>query len=623
VFALDIGIFVTRIGLGTNIFSLGAQRRLAEGSAELSKTFERLSSGLRINRASDDAAGLAIASTLKADARVFTQAIRNVNDGISALSIASGAIDALTSIVIRQKELAEQAAHGTYTFKQRQAAAFEANELVDEFNRIAATTTFNGVNLFDTAQQELRIQAGIGESSGIALDLGSLLARTTGDGTFGAPITLISGDAAVEDVIVDINNDGKLDLITGTNARVFLGNGDGTFRASLDTGVNNYNRKIVDINGDGKLDIAYTNLSTEVAGVQLGNGDGTFRAAMSFPAGSGGGVRALAVGDINGDGELDFVTGSLFDATIRTFFGNGDGTFAVGTSFVSAGPRAFQWLTDFNSDGKLDLFTVGAGETASMLLGNGDGTFKAALSLLVPGSGYVAHPTIGDYNNDGFMDAAIGSGTGVGVFISNGDGTFKAALTSTIGYANSPVSGDVNGDGIVDLITNDMTTGTQHVLIGNGNGTFRESQQRVIAVNVRGGAIGDLNNDGAVDMLFGADTVATYISYGNTTEVVTEAYLDLFTQSSARNALDTLSGTLDRLSRAQGGIGAMQSRLEFAHNLLATTRENYLAAASRIEDADIAQETANLTRQKILQQTTAAILGQANLQPQLVLSLLS
>ena len=103
------------VRLGSNIASLGAQRRLADTSSALSTTFERLSSGQRINRASDDAAGLAISDTLRAKSRIYTQGVRNLNDGISLLNIADSAIENLSSIVVRLEELAAQAANGSYS----------------------------------------------------------------------------------------------------------------------------------------------------------------------------------------------------------------------------------------------------------------------------------------------------------------------------------------------------------------------------------------------------------------------------------------------------------------------------------------------------------------------------
>ena len=109
------------ITIGTNIASLGAQRRLSDQSQKIGSVFERLSTRQRINRASDDAAGLAIADSLRADTRVYTRGIANLNDGLSYLNVYEGGLQSLTDILIRQKELAEQAANGSYSNKQRGA----------------------------------------------------------------------------------------------------------------------------------------------------------------------------------------------------------------------------------------------------------------------------------------------------------------------------------------------------------------------------------------------------------------------------------------------------------------------------------------------------------------------
>lgn len=185
---------MSSITLGINLSSLRAQRLLEKSTDDVSKSSERLSSGLRINRASDDAAGLAIATTLNTDSRIFAQGIRNVNDGVSALNIAEGALRELSNVTMRQKELAEQAANGSYSLTQRRALHAEAKALTDEFNRIVGTTSFNGINLLSTTQN-LSLQAGAGANSSISLTLGSELARTTGDGTFTIGLTLNSTTA--------------------------------------------------------------------------------------------------------------------------------------------------------------------------------------------------------------------------------------------------------------------------------------------------------------------------------------------------------------------------------------------------------------------------------------------
>src|SRR5262249_20238630 len=157
------------------------------------RTFQRLSSGLRINAASDDAAGLAIASSLATDARVYSQGVRNLNDGLSAFSIAEGAVNQLATIVIRIRELAEQASNGTFGISQRTANNAEANALVSEYNRIVSTTSFNGQGLIDGAISSLNIQNGYGQNGSLVLSIGHDLQRIVGDGTFTAPRSFTAG----------------------------------------------------------------------------------------------------------------------------------------------------------------------------------------------------------------------------------------------------------------------------------------------------------------------------------------------------------------------------------------------------------------------------------------------
>ena len=135
------------INIRTNIESLNAQRRLGESSDRLRTAYSRLSSGLRITRAADDAAGLAIAEQLRADSRVATVAIRNANDGISIIGITDGAMDQMTSVLTRMAELASQSANGVYSTEQRSALQLEFSALGSELQRIAETTEFNGLSL--------------------------------------------------------------------------------------------------------------------------------------------------------------------------------------------------------------------------------------------------------------------------------------------------------------------------------------------------------------------------------------------------------------------------------------------------------------------------------------------
>ncbi len=150
--------------VNTNIAALNAQRRLSTTTGSLRQSYERLSSGLRIVRARDDAAGLSIAESLKADGRIAGVAIRNANDGISLISIADGALDQMASVLTRMAELAEQSANGVLGASQRSALQGEFVQLGSEIQRIAETTSFNGLNLL-SGGSSVALQVGFDASA--------------------------------------------------------------------------------------------------------------------------------------------------------------------------------------------------------------------------------------------------------------------------------------------------------------------------------------------------------------------------------------------------------------------------------------------------------------------------
>lgn len=152
------------ITLGSNIASLQAQRRLGNATGALGTTYERLSSGQRINKASDDAAGLAIADALRASQRVASVAIRNANDGISTINIADSALGEIGSVLTRLAELSEQSANGVFSVVQRSALSNEFTALGSEIERIAVTTEFNGVKLL-SGNSAVVLQVGFNSTS--------------------------------------------------------------------------------------------------------------------------------------------------------------------------------------------------------------------------------------------------------------------------------------------------------------------------------------------------------------------------------------------------------------------------------------------------------------------------
>ncbi|RME59582.1 MAG: flagellin FliC [Candidatus Dadabacteria bacterium] len=162
------------LSLSFNIASLRAQTQLKKTNQELSKTFERLSSGLRINRASDDPAGLALADALRADTKIATVAIRNANDGISLTNIADSALEEISNILNRMAELAEQSANGAVTNSQRSALSSEFTALASEIERIAKTTEFNDLKLLSNSS-DVSIQVGLDGTSNSVITINSVL----------------------------------------------------------------------------------------------------------------------------------------------------------------------------------------------------------------------------------------------------------------------------------------------------------------------------------------------------------------------------------------------------------------------------------------------------------------
>jgi len=166
--------------VNTNVASINAQRSLFNTTNMLSKSLEKLSSGLRINRAGDDAAGLAISEGLKSDIRALQQASRNASDGISMIQTAEGGLEEVSGILIRLRELAEQAATETLGSTERGYLDQEFQALVDEVTRIANSTEFNGTALLDGSNTSIDIQVGVGttSTSQVQISLGSGMTAT-------------------------------------------------------------------------------------------------------------------------------------------------------------------------------------------------------------------------------------------------------------------------------------------------------------------------------------------------------------------------------------------------------------------------------------------------------------
>jgi len=609
------------VKLGSNISSLTAQRELAKSSNTLARSFERLASGQRINRASDDSAGLAISSTLKSSSRVFSQAIRNVNDGVSVLNIAEGSLTELSNISIRQLELAEQAANGTYSLQQRRALNQEANALVDEFNRIVGSTEFNRTKLIDKSLSELRIQAGFGANGSIGFAISEKLARTTGDGTFS--LNNVSAWAAAGNNQVALTNlgtnDTKLDALTLSGSGVitsYTGNGDGTFSAGtvVNTGALVSSFTLADMNGDHLNDI----VAAIGAGVKvfMATGLNTFGSGITVTATGGG---ALQTADFNGDGFLDVVTSNIGSPV---YFNNGDGTFTAKVSAFGGVAQDAMVTGDFNNDGRADIFAV-SGTTFRVLSASTGGVFSTTATGSVTTGMFLGK--VGDFNGDGNLDIIATNSTVGSVLLGNGDGTFtEVALNVGTGFNQFEVA-DIDGDGITDIVGAQYSVDVGiKSLIGNGDGTFKAAMTSSTPTNQSSFSIGDLDGDGALDVISSNYTTnAGAVYFGRSRKITTIGKLNINTRAGALLAINEINGTINRISQELGVLGATQSRYSVALNTLGASRENFEAAGSRITDVDTAEESSVVTRTQILQKASSAVLAQANQQPALALKLLT
>jgi flagellin-like hook-associated protein FlgL len=328
------------IKFGANILSQTVQRNLGRATLDLSTTSERLASGQRINKASDDAAGLAIAASLNVNARIFTQGVRNLNDGLSAVNIAEGAMGELGGIIVRIEELATQSISETYSDTQRQALQKEATALTAEWNRIVESTSFNGQNLLTGANTRTVLQGGNGTEGTLAVQIGEAQLAGGLEGYGGRGTTRISTNSAGNQqvggysYVATLSADGRYvafysfatNLVAGdTNGQL-----DGFIKDTL-TGVTT--RVSTDSSG---------NQATGASGVTALSADGRYAAFHSS-------ATNLVAGDTNGLTD-SFIKDTLTGVTTRISTDSAGNQATGGYSFVSA----------LSADGRYAAFTSAA-----------------------------------------------------------------------------------------------------------------------------------------------------------------------------------------------------------------------------------------------------------------------
>lgn len=416
------------VKLGSNIASLMAQRRLAEGTLSLSRTYERLSSGQRINRASDDAAGLAIADSLNADVRVFNQGVRNLNDGLSLLNIADSALNELTGILVRIKELAEQSANGIYGTSQRQALDQEAQALRLEHNRILATSEFNGKEIFAQANNEVRLQDGYGVDGSLSITIGgeeveseSAIERVSLDSS-GLEGNSTSGSASV-------SNSGQYVVFTSFASNLVPGdtnNRDDVFLRNRETGETS-RISVSSVGGEGNHNSHTPSISE----------DARYIAFEST-------ATNLVAGDTNSRSDI-FVHDRMSGQTSR-----------VSVSSIGAEGNNNSLSASISGDGRFVAFTSSAN---NLVAGDTNGTFDIFVHDRETGqTTRVSTDSLGNQSNGASVAAAISYD---GRFV-----TFQSLASNLVG-------GDTNG--VTDVFVHDRQTGeTQRVSIDSfgieGNG---------------------------------------------------------------------------------------------------------------------------------------------------------
>ncbi|MBM9513153.1 flagellin [Desulfobulbus marinus] len=518
------------ISINTNVASLNAQRNLGASQGNLNKSMQRLSSGLRINSAKDDAAGLAISDRMTAQIRGLNQATRNANDGISLAQTAEGAMQESTNILQRMRELSVQSANDTNSASDRKSLQAEVDQLISEMDRIATTTQFNGKTLLDGNFTGANFHVGANANQNISFTIAGARASQVGS---------------------VVNEAGTATQSAGTGgaagATASYANYAGVSDAALAANT-------LTINGSA---VQATTAVNAAAGL---TDSSAYAKAQSINASDIDGVTATA------------------DNT-QSFANEGAGLFASAASGIVDPLDTLTYSLSINGE-SITSNAMTNGETISlsdMVTFINDKTSDTGVTATI--------------KSDGNLQLQAEDGRDIIIdedFAANQDATTGTNLAMSTVFSSFTTAGTATG-------TNDQAF--------RGQVTLQSSE--TITLNANGQAA--LGQATAVLNVDTSDSIAT---------------LDITDVEGANDAILAIDAALSSIDSSRGDLGAIQNRFESTIANLQNVSENLSAARSRILDADIAQETSNMTKQNILQQAGVSILAQANQAPQLALSLL-
>jgi flagellin len=653
-----------------NIAALNTYRQLSSNNVMGQKALEKLSSGLRINRAGDDAAGLAISEKMRAQIRGLDQATRNAQDGISMIQTAEGALNETHSILQRMRELATQAANDTNVNVDRDEIQKEINQLSSEINRIGNTTEFNTQKLLNGSGAELNTElqtltrgGAVGETGAFALVRSSKAEQqgvyklTVGATLLTAGSTVIIGgetftgvageaDASLGQFSVDtdasaqaaslaaaINANANLNArfenaSVGTNVITL------TERAGQATGV----ALTASVEGTGTCVAATDTASVkEVQGKYTFNLDKAFELVGQTLAISSVVLTAVAsnadpsVGQFNISSDREEQAKSIaaaINANTNTALGGRFEATVKGTT-ITLTERA----TKANGTDLVGTEIVDGAASATA------GAYNISFGSLVPNGGRVTVDGVDIRVTTDINDADIASGNAMlaGATLTEQVNNLRIAINNNSAL-NGKYTAEVTGNALTLKQKSDKESLNQPVVTANTSYKYtfeanfqigaNTAQSMTITIeDMRSVALNITSNDpNNLTVTAKNGSIAYYVMVKNVTNGTTndniEFALDVSTHGKAAAAVSVINDAIEKVSAQRSALGAYQNRLEHTINNLGTSSENLTAAESRIRDVDMAKEMMEFTKMNILSQAAQAMLAQANQQPQGVLQLL-